>query len=155
MYSQFLTTSDRDRAITWHIVYLFNLLLPGLLGLMETEGKARLGLLTGIALFWFVGWRIAARSSLLGTALNWGAIFVGLCQAFLMGHLFVGMWAVSIGMQFEVVQYEYGYLTSFLGGLSATCIMGACLMLACFSMGFVVLALSGLATREPVPPRNA
>lgn len=154
MYSKFLTTSDRDRAITWHIVYAFNLLLPGLLGLSETEGKARLGLLTGVVVFWLVGWGIAARSRLLGTALNWGAVFVGLCQIFLMGHLFLGMCAVSFSKQFELVQHEYSYLQSFLGGLSATSIMGACLMLASFSMGFVVLALSGLATRKPASSTN-
>lgn len=134
-------SSNRDGVVTWHIVYAFNLLLPVFLGMMKTDGMARLGLLTGIVLFWFVGWSIVARSIFLGTALNWGAILVALCQMFLIVHLFYGMSAFLISKQLDAVQS--GELVSFLSGLTATCIMGGCLMLTSFLIGFVEITLSG------------
>lgn len=80
MTNRFLINSETDRTRAWHIVYCFNLLLPGFFGLFVTEGNGVLGLAVGIVLCWYAGLAICKRSGWLGSALCYGGIFVSLCQ---------------------------------------------------------------------------
>ncbi|MFT3879151.1 MAG: hypothetical protein QM703_05750 [Gemmatales bacterium] len=146
MFTRFINHSARDRCNSWHLVVLFNLIVAGSLGLMVTEGLARLGMATGIVLLWYAGLRIVVRSPLLGTALIWGGVFVGLCQIIPLGHFYLGGWAVALSNRLDNAQGDHVHLTSFLGGLSATCITGGVLMMLSMIMGLVILGLSELAT---------
>ncbi|HQR08141.1 MAG TPA: hypothetical protein PLN21_15035 [Gemmatales bacterium] len=146
MSSRYLIASDQDRSNFWHIVFVLNLLVPGPLGFMETQSDARWGLLVGIVLLWYSGLLICKHHKLMGTALIWGGVFVGLFQIIPMAHFYLGMWALAQGKTLEPMQNEYVELASFLGGLSTTCIMGVCLMVFSLVIGIVVLALSELAT---------
>lgn len=144
MLSRYLNTDVRARMFNWNAVYIYNLLVPLAFGFTETQGDARLGMFTGVAILWYVGRRLAVRSPLLSTALLWGGTFVALCQFMPIGHLMVGTHAVEWSRNFEMVPHEYGLLTSFLGGLSATCITGGVCMLVGLLIGMMVLALSNL-----------
>lgn len=135
-----------DRTRAWLMVYCFNLLIPGFLGLLVTNGYGVLGLAVGIVLCWYAGLVLCKRSALLGSAFYYGGIFVSLCQLWPIAHFYLGGWAISLSKPFELVQYEYGNLTSFLGGLAVTCIVGFCLMLASLIIGLNILWLSEVVT---------
>lgn len=145
MLSRYLNTDLRARIFNWNVVYCYNLLVPLPFGLMETQDKARLGMFTGVAILWYVGQRLAVRSPLLSTAMLWGGTLVALCQLMPIGHLLVGTQAVEWSKNFEQIPHEYTSLTSFLGGLIATCITGGAFMLFSLLIGLMVLVLSNLA----------
>jgi hypothetical protein len=124
MATKLLIHSNKERVYYWCILFVINLILPVFVGLTETEGNGRYGMLAGIVLCWFIGLVVCAYLRSLGTALRWGALFVAFNQFIPVLQIFAGSYAKSIGSQFQShPQLEYQSLDTFMSGFLATVIL--------------------------------
>jgi hypothetical protein len=154
--NRYLIESRAERISQWIVAFHLNLLMPGMLGLIITDGPAHWGMLVGIIICLTFGLVLVCSSKHLGTLLIRGAWPVAALQFLPMMHMFIGAVAVAGGSRFNVnVQShrDVEHLDSFLGGLLANGFTGGALMTISLVAGIllqlvIIVVFDGLSHRH-------
>jgi hypothetical protein len=133
--------------VTWTGIFLLNILFPGFLGFVMTEGmgppwgSGRYGIVGAMWFLFILGNWVSIAVPKIGRPLMVGGFFVGLLQIFPILQLFAGMAAIEIGCLVDVAKRNSEgtpHLIGEPGGLIVTLATGTLLMMVSLSLGLVV-----------------
>jgi hypothetical protein len=123
--------------VAWFAVFVVNLIVPLLFGLMVTTSGGRIGMAIAVIVFFAAGCWICANFRKIGNLLIIGGIPIGLSQVLPILQMFSGLVGNAICHALRLMD-EFGETPKELGGFLVTLITGAILMTASAGSGFVI-----------------
>jgi hypothetical protein len=132
--------------VAWPVVFALNLVMPGLFGLMSTDGAGRVGMLVGTCFLLVCGFWICSSARNIGFALVVGGVPVALSQVVPIIQMVAGTLAFAFAEALGLVGPggAMGTATSAAGGFVLTLTTGGLLMAAALVAGLALRALRAL-----------
>ncbi len=131
------TSIDGD----WVIVYLANLVIPGLFGLLVTQEAGRIGMMLGVALLFALGHGLVVACPRIGRDLIVGGVFTGASQFLPFLQMMAGSFALRCVAMRSPLGGNYEPLPPNISteacGLLATLLTGALLMGLAVAIGLM------------------
>jgi hypothetical protein len=121
---EFIPEKTPSRRDMWSIAFVANLALPLFFGWMVTYEGGRIGMVAGVGLLWYLGYRICGASDACGRALVIGAIPVAAAQLCPILHIFAGITSVGVADAVCHGSFANTGIKTELGGFIATLSMG-------------------------------
>jgi hypothetical protein len=112
----------------WSIAFASNLVVPLLIGWMVTQQGGRIGMVAGIGLLWYLGYRVCVASDGCGRALVIGGILVAATQFCPILPVFAGLMGLGVAERLWPESFVNMGTKTELGGFIATVVMGLVMM---------------------------
>jgi hypothetical protein len=125
---EFIPEENPSRLEMWSIAFASNLIVPLLIGWMVTQEGGRIGMVAGIGLLWYLGYRVCVASDGCGRALVIGGILVAATQLCPILQIFTGIMSVGFADHVWPGSFADMGIRTELSGLIATLSMGLMMM---------------------------